>query len=192
MLFDEVAGRVGGSAADGAAGVFCCGLRVVSMDGSTTDVPDAKENDEHFGRPSNATRAGAFPQVRWVVAAESGTGRCSGPASARTPSASRPWPATCWRRSGPGCWCWPTGTCAPRGASSHPRFSREELEEYSWIRWLTRLRKKPGDGSMPVNRWPRPDGWSGVSGDPHDMAKAGLPESWSPVVSRSHPPESRL
>ena len=63
-----------------AAGVSCCGLRVVSMDGSTTDVPDTKENDEYFGRPSNATRAGAFPQVRWLVAAESGTGALIGAA----------------------------------------------------------------------------------------------------------------
>ena len=78
MLFDEVAGPVGGSAADGAAGVFCCGLRVVSMDGSTTDVPDSKANAEYFGRPSNATRDGAFPQVRWIVAAESGTGALIG------------------------------------------------------------------------------------------------------------------
>jgi hypothetical protein len=75
MLFDQVAGPVG---ADDADGVFCCGLRVVSMDGSTTDVPDTKENDAHFGRPSNATRDGAFPQVRWLVAAESGTGALLG------------------------------------------------------------------------------------------------------------------
>jgi hypothetical protein len=78
MLFDAVAGPVGGSAADDAAGVFCCGLRVVSMDGSTTDVPDTKRNDAHFGRPANATRDGAFPQVRWLVAAESGTGALVG------------------------------------------------------------------------------------------------------------------
>lgn len=75
MLFDEVAGPVG---ADDAAGVFCCGLRVVSMDGSTTDVPNSPDNAEYFGRPSNATRAGAFPQVRWLVAAESGTGALVG------------------------------------------------------------------------------------------------------------------
>src|SRR5689334_16014188 len=75
MLFEQVAGPVG---APDAAGVFCCGLRVVSMDGSSTDVPDTKENDEYFGRPSNATRAGAFPQIRWVVAAESGTGALIG------------------------------------------------------------------------------------------------------------------
>jgi len=83
MLFERVAGPVGGPAAGaeggaGAAGVFCCGLRVVSMDGSTTDVPDTPENAEHFGRPGNATRDGAFPQVRWLVAAESGTGALVG------------------------------------------------------------------------------------------------------------------
>jgi hypothetical protein len=38
MLFEHVAGPTGG---DGAAGVFCCGLRVVSMDGSVTDLPGA-------------------------------------------------------------------------------------------------------------------------------------------------------
>jgi hypothetical protein len=75
MLFDHVAGPVG---TPDAAGVFCCGLRVVSMDGSTTDVPNSKANDAHFGRPSNATRAGAFPQVRWLAAAESGTGALIG------------------------------------------------------------------------------------------------------------------
>jgi hypothetical protein len=58
--------------------VFCCGLRVVSVDGSSTDVPATAENAEHFGRPSNGTRDGAFPQVRWLAAAESGTGALIG------------------------------------------------------------------------------------------------------------------
>jgi hypothetical protein len=71
MLFEAVAGPVG---ADDAAGVFCGGLRVISLDGSTSDLPDTRENAEHFGRPSNASREGAFPQVRWLAAAESGTG----------------------------------------------------------------------------------------------------------------------
>jgi hypothetical protein len=87
MLFDAVAGPVGGSpdgsAGDPVAGVFCCGLRVVSIDGSTSDLPDTKENAAFFSRPSNATRDGAFPQVRWLAAAESGTGAllgaCFGP-----------------------------------------------------------------------------------------------------------------
>src|SRR5918995_821681 len=82
MLFDSVDGPVGGSA-DGSAGdalpgVFCCGLRVVSIDGCTSDLPDTPENAAFFSRPSNATRDGAFPQVRWLAAAESGTGAVIG------------------------------------------------------------------------------------------------------------------
>jgi len=34
------------------------GLRVVSMDGSTTDVPDSEKNHAFFGRPSNQSRDG--------------------------------------------------------------------------------------------------------------------------------------
>src|SRR5689334_4634244 len=86
MLFEQVAGPVGGSvdgAGEGAGGeplpgVFCCGLRVVSIDGSTSDLPDTEENAAYFSRPSNATRDGAFPQVRWLAAAESGTGALLG------------------------------------------------------------------------------------------------------------------
>jgi hypothetical protein len=78
MLFDAVAGPVGGSAADAVAGVFCCALRVVSIDGSTSDLPDTPENAQCFSRPSNDTRDGAFPQVRWLAAAESGTGALLG------------------------------------------------------------------------------------------------------------------
>ena len=82
MLFDAVAGPVGGSpdgsAGDPVPGVFCCGLRVISIDGSTSDLPDTKENAAFFSRPSNGTRDGAFPQVRWLAAAESGTGALLG------------------------------------------------------------------------------------------------------------------
>ena len=75
FLFEQVAGPTG---EDGDPGVSCCGLRVVSIDGSTSDVPDEKPNVAHFGRPSNQTRDGAFPQVRWLAAAESGTGSLLG------------------------------------------------------------------------------------------------------------------
>jgi hypothetical protein len=75
FLFEQVAG-VSGDERD--PGVCCCALRVVSIDGSTSDVPGSRANDEHFGRPSNQTRDGAFPQVRWLAAAESGTGSLLG------------------------------------------------------------------------------------------------------------------
>jgi Transposase DDE domain len=74
-LFEEVAGPVGD---EQDPGVSCCGLRVVSMDGSTSDVPDSEPGDEHFGRPSDQSRDGAFAQVRWLAAAESGTGSLLG------------------------------------------------------------------------------------------------------------------
>ena len=80
MLFEHLAGPV---AAGGAPGVSCCGLRVVSMDGSVTDVPDSEKNGAFFGRPSNQSRDGAFPQARWVAAAESGTGSLLGAAIGR-------------------------------------------------------------------------------------------------------------
>lgn len=75
MLFEAVAGPVGGA---DAPGVFCCGLRVISVDGSTTDLPDTPANAGFFDRPGNGTRDGAFPQARWLAAAESGTGALVG------------------------------------------------------------------------------------------------------------------
>src|SRR2546423_669425 len=75
FLFEQVAGPIGD---DGTPGVSCCGHRVVSIDGSTSDVPDSPANHDHFGRPSNQARDGAFPQVRWLAAAESGTGSLLG------------------------------------------------------------------------------------------------------------------
>ena len=53
---------------------FRFGRRLVSMDGTTLDVPDNDENEEAFGRPgtSRGERA-AFPQLRLVALAESGT-----------------------------------------------------------------------------------------------------------------------
>jgi hypothetical protein len=99
MLFEQVAGPAG---AAGAPGVFCCGLRVVSMDGSVTDVPDSGENDAFFGRPSNQSRDGAFPQVRWVAAAESGTGSLLGAAMGPYRTAEQPLALDLLRCFGPG------------------------------------------------------------------------------------------
>src|SRR5207245_7470407 len=86
-IFLQVAGATG---TDDAPGVFCCGLRIVSMDGSVTDVPDSKANDAFFGRPSNQSRDGAFAQVRWVVAAESGAGSLLGGARGGYRTAEQP------------------------------------------------------------------------------------------------------
>ena len=86
-LFEQVKGLLG---ADEAPGVFCCALRIVSMDGSVTDVPYSQENDAFFCLPSNQSRYGAFAQVRWVVAAESGTGSLLGSAMCSYRTAEQP------------------------------------------------------------------------------------------------------
>jgi hypothetical protein len=76
-LFVQVKGPTG---EEGDPGVFCCGLRVVSAGGAVSDVPDSRANAGYFGRPSNQARDGAFAQVRWAAAAESGTGSLLGAA----------------------------------------------------------------------------------------------------------------
>ena len=99
MLFEHLAGPTG---ADEAPGVFCCGLRVVSMDGSVTDVPESEKNAAFFGRPSNQSRDGAFPQARWVAAAESGTGSLLGAVIGRYTDAEQPLAAGLLGCFGPG------------------------------------------------------------------------------------------
>ncbi len=56
-------------------GAFYRGLRLVSLDGTCLDVADTPSNDEAFGRPGSHRRqgGGAFPQLRLVALAESGT-----------------------------------------------------------------------------------------------------------------------
>ena len=48
--------------------------RLMSVDGSTLEVPDTPENDEYFGRPG-VSRGGqsAYPRLRWVALGEAGT-----------------------------------------------------------------------------------------------------------------------
>ncbi len=55
-------------------GVFYAGLRVVTADGFTLDVPDTVENAAHFGRGGNGSAsAKPYPQLWALVLAESDT-----------------------------------------------------------------------------------------------------------------------
>jgi enoyl-CoA hydratase/carnithine racemase len=47
--------------------------RLVSLDGSTLDVADTKENEEAFGRPGSSRGSAAFPKIRFVALLENGT-----------------------------------------------------------------------------------------------------------------------
>jgi hypothetical protein len=47
--------------------------RLVSLDGSTLDIADEKDNEKAFGRPSASRGSSAFPQLRFVSLVENGT-----------------------------------------------------------------------------------------------------------------------
>ncbi len=47
--------------------------RLVSIDGSTMDVADERENNDAFGRPGSSRGDSAYPQLRFVSMVENGT-----------------------------------------------------------------------------------------------------------------------
>lgn len=59
-------------ATEGQPGAFYRGLRLVSIDGSTLDVPDTAENLARFGRQESSRGQSAFPQLRFVALCENG------------------------------------------------------------------------------------------------------------------------
>ena len=60
-------------AKEGQPGSFYRGLRLVSIDGNTLDVPDTEKNLAYFGRQNSSRGQSAFPQLRFVALCESGT-----------------------------------------------------------------------------------------------------------------------
>jgi Insertion element 4 transposase N-terminal/Transposase DDE domain len=47
--------------------------RLISLDGSTLDIADTKENEDEFGRPPASRGSSAYPQLRFVALLENGT-----------------------------------------------------------------------------------------------------------------------
>ena len=72
LLFRAVARPLGSESTRGA---FYRGLRLVSLDGTCLDIADTEPNENAFGRPgtNRGQGVGAFPQLRLVALAESGT-----------------------------------------------------------------------------------------------------------------------
>ena len=72
LLFRAVAVPL---ASESTRGAFYRGLRLMSLDGTCLDVADTPQNEAAFGRPGTGRGqgVGAFPQVRLVALAESGT-----------------------------------------------------------------------------------------------------------------------
>jgi transposase IS4-like protein/DDE family transposase len=54
-------------------GAWYRGWRLVSLDGTTIDLPDTPALDEQYGRPGAASGASGFPQLRLVTLLETGT-----------------------------------------------------------------------------------------------------------------------
>ena len=69
-LFERVAQPL---AEPGLAGAWYRGRRLVSLDGTTIDLPDEPDLERHFGRPSASRGASSFPQVRLLALMETGT-----------------------------------------------------------------------------------------------------------------------
>jgi hypothetical protein len=71
LLFRAVAGPVGDPATPG---VCWRGLRLVSLDGTSLEIPASDDNTAQFGRPTGRDdHQGAYPQVTLVALAECGT-----------------------------------------------------------------------------------------------------------------------
>jgi len=70
QLHDELVKPI---AVPGTRGAWYRTWRLVSLDGSTFDVADEKVNEEAFSRPGASRGASAYPQIRFVSLAESGT-----------------------------------------------------------------------------------------------------------------------
>jgi hypothetical protein len=70
-LFEETAEPMAGPST---AGAWYRDWRVMSLDGSTLEVPDTAANEEHFGRPTvSRGEKSAYPRLRWVALGEAGT-----------------------------------------------------------------------------------------------------------------------
>ena len=70
QLYDEVVKPV---AVKNTRGAWYRHWHLVSLDGSTLDVADEKENVQAFGRPGVSRGASAYPQIRFVALVENGT-----------------------------------------------------------------------------------------------------------------------
>ncbi len=70
QLHDDIVKPI---AVESTKGAWYRSWRLVSLDGSTLDIADEKENEKTFGRPSASRGSSAFPQLRFVSLVENGT-----------------------------------------------------------------------------------------------------------------------
>jgi hypothetical protein len=156
LLFRAVAVPV---ARGSSSGAFYRGLRLVSVDGTCLDVADTLANDQELGRPGSSRRegGGAFPQLRMVVLAESGTHAIFDAALGPYVSAERTLAGELWRSLGAGMLC-----LADRGFYSFECFQNARR---TGVQLLWRVKADVGlpreetlaDGSYLTSIYPRGD-----------------------------------
>ena len=175
----EVFERVAGPVADRSTrGAWLRGWRLLGIDGFEVDVADTPGNAEEFGYAGSGDNRSAFGE-----GAGGGAGRVRHPRVRgrrgrvlleRGEDPGQPaLPAAATRRA-----AHRRSQLVRHEALHHiPGFSREELEDHSWIPWLTRTRKRfrgPEHANKTGGRV-QADG-AARRGEPRDMAKAGLLE----------------
>jgi len=70
QLHDDIVKPI---AVESTKGAWYRSWRLVSLDGSTLDIADEKENERAFARPAASRGSSAFPQLRFVSLVENGT-----------------------------------------------------------------------------------------------------------------------
>jgi Insertion element 4 transposase N-terminal/Transposase DDE domain len=100
-LFEQVARPL---AAPSSEEAFCCGLRLMAIDGTTFDLADTEANEAAFGRPGSGRGEGrgAYPQLRAVGLAECGTHAITDVALGPIARGEGSLAAELWRSLGPG------------------------------------------------------------------------------------------
>jgi hypothetical protein len=87
---------------DEAPWAYFHGLRVLAVDGFTMNVAKTPDNVAAFGTPGNGDGAGAYPQVRVVAMAETGTRSLQGVQVGPLADGEQTMARTLWPRLGPG------------------------------------------------------------------------------------------
>lgn len=189
LLFDRVAAPM---TRPGARGAWLAGRRVMALDGLVLDAPDTAENAAAFGRPGNAASPGPFPQVRLVGLGEAGTHAITDAALGPISTGEQTLAAEILARLEADMLVTADrNLCATRRSIAFPAqpggIGGKFLDLMAYL--TSKEARGPEHASKPAVV---PGGWIDAPGGPHVMAKARLPESQSPVVSRSRPPESHL
>ena len=174
-VFEQVAGPVANRSTRGA---WLRGWRLLGIDGFEVDLADTKGNAEEFGYAGSGDNRSAFPKARVVALAECGTHAFVAAEVGSYSSGEKTLANRLYQRLRPDeLLTADRNLCATRRFITFPGFSREELEDHSWIPWLTRTRKRfrgPEHANKTGGRV-QADG-AARRGEPRDMAKAGLLE----------------